>query len=304
MEDIQRKLEKEIAALSLPKPPKKIRRWTFLVVGDHGKTITIRWFRGLAIIWALVLMLAIAIAGGLYFLYKDTNAANISLRQSLEDVRQQVFSARSAKDIFMARLVIAESEIEKLRANLQAMSAEENPVGRSQGRLENKTNPDETADNKSEIFVERQPEKLATDTEPQTPERVEIYQSVTVEEFNVSHEQESNTFRAQFKLRNTSPDSNPVSGYTSVILKNIDTQQDNWLSLPLVRLISGKPAGKKRGQYFSIARFKTVKFRVKSKFDPALFNMATVFVFDASKNLLLEKDFPIDIQTVVSTTID
>lgn len=136
---------------------------------------------------------------------------------------------------------------------------------------------------------------------PADPVAQEKDLKVLIEEFNVFHEAASSTFRAQFIIKNTGPDSNLVSGYTAVILKKLNTPPDNWLTLPTLKLAAGVPAGDKRGQYFSIARFKTVRFVVKSKMDFRQFNTATVYVFDTNKNLLLEKNFSLNIQETVFT---
>jgi len=118
--------------------------------------------------------------------------------------------------------------------------------------------------------------------------------TVSVEKFNVSHDADGGMFRAQFVLRNIGYESRPVSGYTAVILKNGDTPPDNWLTLPSLKLRDGVPTGDNPGQYFSIARFKTVHFSVKSKMDPRRYDTATVYVFNENREILFEKDFPID----------
>jgi len=138
-----------------------------------------------------------------------------------------------------------------------------------------------------------------SDDGPAVPAAPENDPPVSIGEFGVSYETASNTFRAQFIIRNNGPDSTPVSGYTAIILKNLDTSPDEWLTLPTLKLAAGVPTGAKKGQYFSIYRFKTVRFMVKSKIDPQQFNTATVYVFDENNELLLEKNIQINIQETV-----
>jgi hypothetical protein len=123
---------------------------------------------------------------------------------------------------------------------------------------------------------------------------------VSVEDLKVTYELNSKTYRIRFKLRNTGDNSQPISGYTAVVLKDQGVGPDKGLTFPTIKLASGKPVGPKRGQYFSISRFKTVKFKAVYHSDPKQYNMATIFAFDPSKNLILEKDIPIKVAEIVS----
>ena len=71
MEDIQRNLEKEIAALHAPKPTRKNKRWTLMFVGDHGEIISVGRFKLMAISLVFVMIIVIASAVCLYFFSKS-----------------------------------------------------------------------------------------------------------------------------------------------------------------------------------------------------------------------------------------
>jgi len=302
MENIQRDLAKEIAALQSSKPTRKNKRWTLLFVGDHGKVVTIRWFRWIVTLVASLLVLAAIASATLYYLYRHARNVNASLVQSLDNTQQQIAGLRSDKEVFMTRLVVAETELERLRERTGPKLVEKVPGDRQENHAKKEPRSNSQAVQQTEAAVPGPERKLLPGDPPAGTVTQENDLKVSIEEFNVSHEEASSTFRAQFVLRNTGPDSNPVSGYTAVILKKPDTPPDNWLTLPTVKLAAdGVPAGDKKGQYFSIARFKTVRFMVKSKMDSRQFNTATVYVFDADKHLLFEKNFSINIQEAVFT---
>jgi len=301
MENIQRNLAKEIAVLQSSKPTRKNKRWTLLFVGDQGKVVTIRWFRWIVMVWASLLVLAAIVSGTLYYLYRHTSNENVSLERSLDTIQQQIVGLRSDKEVLMAQLVVAETDMERLQARPGPKQVEKAPGDRPDDPTKKASRPTSQVAQKREAAVPVLEGKLLSGDPAADAVAQEKDLKVSVEEFNVFHEEASSTFRAQFILRNTGPDSNLVSGFTAVILKKPDTQPDKWLTLPTLKLAAGVPTGDKKGQYFSIARFKTVRFMVKSKIDPRQFNRATVYVFDANKNLLLEKNFSIDIQEAVFT---
>ena len=301
MENIQRDLAKEIAALQSSKPTRKNKRWTLLFVGDQGKVVTIRWFRWIVTLWASLLVLAAIASGTLYCLYRHTRNVNVSLQRSLDNIQQHIVGFRSDKEVLMAQLVVAETEMERLRARMDPKHVEKAPGNRQEDRGKKEPRSNSQVVQQTEAAVSGSEGKSLSGDPPADPVAQEKDLKVLIEEFNVFHEAASSTFRAQFIIKNTGPDSNLVSGYTAVILKKLNTPPDNWLTLPTLKLAAGVPAGDKRGQYFSIARFKTVRFVVKSKMDFRQFNTATVYVFDTNKNLLLEKNFSLNIQETVFT---
>lgn len=301
MENIQRDLAKEIAALQPSKPTRKNKRWTLLFVGDQGKVVTIRWFRWIVMLWASLLVLAAIVSGTLYYLYRHTRNENVSLERSLDTIQQQIAGLRNDKEVLMTQLVVTETEMERLRVRMGPKPVEKALGDRQEDRAKKELRSNSKVVQQTEAAVSGPERKLLSGDSPADPVAQKNDPKVLVEEFNVFHEEASSTFRAQFVLRNNGPDSNLVSGYTAVILKKLDTQPDKWLTLPTLKLAAGVPAGDKKGQYFSIARFKTVRFMVKSKMDPEQFNTAAVYVFDADKNLLLEKNFSLNIQETVFT---
>ena len=302
MEDLQRNLEKELAAASLPKLQREKKRWTLLFVGDHGKTIAVNRFRGLLFVWLFLVLSAIFAAVVLYYLYLQSERKNRMLDSAVQNLQRQVGEIRNEKDLLTARLVVTESALKKHQTKGQK-DHNKDPVEAVSQRPA-KASVVSTAREAANPVASAKLEKA--EAEHQEPPKIEKPSSsppadeasgiVKVEDVKVSYELNSKTFRAQFTLRNTRTQSEPIAGYTAVVLKNNETQPGEWITLPTVILESGKPAGHKRGQYFSIARFKTVKFKTVDDSDPAQYNTANVFVFDSNKELIFEEAFPVTIE--------
>jgi len=285
MENIQRNLEKEVARLSLPKPSKRVKHWTLLLIGDKGEIISVRWLKSLAMGSALALVVAVAAIVCLGFFYKSAIKENKNLQKILVVSQQQVGSLQDEKDILMARLVIAESKVKATPAETQ----EKQPIKKDAA----KTKPEVADVKKNAVLAEKQPEKKSAPEVPAASVPAEKPQIVAVENFITSFNPDIKILKVQFKIVNTSPDSRPVSGHAFVILKPDDVKQEKWTILPSVALISGKPSLIKRGQAFLIARFRNVEFKARGQTDPNRFKKASVVIYSTEGELLLEKDFPI-----------
>ena len=251
--------------MSKPKTSKRVRQWTLLIISNRGKSITIKWFRGLAITTASILVLAIAASVWLGFFYKNSIESNKNLKVDLKNLQHKIISLEHEKDILMARLILTESRVEENTLKTDA------------------TIPfDKTTDRGSDI-----------DKKSVQPE---IPLSVSADDLIVFHQPDLNTLRVQYMLRNTGSKAHAIAGRSVVILKNKeDYDQKKWLILPHVPLVSGKPSGKK-GRNFSIFNLKTMKFRANDQTGPGQFNIATVYIYSTTGKLLLEKDFPIGIK--------
>jgi hypothetical protein len=134
------------------------------------------------------------------------------------------------------------------------------------------------------------PAKPAPVTEP-----ADINLSVNVEDFNILKLSDPGKIKIQFKIKNTSPNSQRVTGHAMVVLKGDDLQPKMWLSVPPMGLIDGKPTGKQRGHGFSINYFRTMRFTTNAPQSPQQYNKAAVYVYTGNGRLLLEQEFPAEI---------
>ena len=250
---------------SKPKTSKRVRQWTLLIISNRGKSITIKWFRTLAITIALILVLAITTSTWLGYLYKNSIISNKNLQFDFRNLQHKIISLEHEKDILMAKLILTESRVEE-----------------SMAKTDDTIPFDKTASKNSDI------EKKSV--------QPEIPLSVSADDLIVFHQPDLNTLRVQYMLRNNGSKAHAIAGKSVVILKNKgDNDQRKWLILPHVPLVSGKPSGKK-GRNFSIFNLKKMKFRANDQTGPGQFNIATVYVYSATGKLLIEKDFPIGVK--------
>ena len=284
MENQPLNIAKEVSKQPLPKPEKRIRRWSLMFVGDHGEIISVGRFKLMAISLVFVMIIVVASAACLYFFSKSNIEENRNLKSDLASLQQKVEALRGEKDILMVRLVMAESKLEHGQAKNQKKVAKSlnAPIASVKKRTDIKTDVSET---------------------PAKPVRTKKLQAVDVKDVTVRHELleiGGSSLRIKFTLKKVEQNPETVSGRAFVVLKHDEEDKDQWLVLPSVPLISGKPSRIKRGKYFSIARFKSMHFEKNYLDVPKLFKSMTVYIFNKTGALMLKKEFPIEIKEVVT----
>jgi len=312
VENLPGNLGKIVKSLSLPKQSKRDRdsSWTLLAIEERGKIISIGRLKGLIIALVLTLVVVVVSVSSLLIIAKSASEENEGLRNALDVSKKQVAALRDEKDLLMVRLVLAESGVEAgvevgVEAKIEDKSADigkkqkgETSGGLPDKRASIKTKPDPADVDKTVLLSgEKQPEE---ETASAIPAKLP---GVSIKDFVVLFEPDSNILKVRFKIIKISPDAQPVSGHAFVILKDDEVDEDRWLIFPQVTLSSGKPSRYNKGQYFSIFRFKTVNFKAQYEADPERFNNAKVLVYNTTGDLLLEKSYPVTITKIAEDTL-
>jgi hypothetical protein len=274
------------------------RRWTLLFIGDHGNVVTLKHFKAIVIGVGLLLLLAIVFVAVLLFKNIGFLKENKALQNRFATSEKQVEKLRHEKEILMARLVLAEA---KTKENV---SGDRQIQGKMKGaepavpspEVEPKPEPVKMEQKKPPVPQVTQPEP-----EPAETDEAEPIISVAVANFKISRESEN--LNAEFKIRNTSPEPQRVEGYAVVVLKGDDLQKDQWLVIPAVGLAGEKPSGK-RGNSFSIQRFRTMNFTSKAPDYSDQFEIASVYIFAKTGEMLLEQDFSVKLPPVPVVSSD
>jgi len=302
MENLPRNLEKDVNKLTVPNPSKRARRWTLLFVENHGKTISIRRFKGFVITSIFFLIILITATVCLYFLFKNEREQNKNLMNTMAQFQQEVVSLKNDKEVLMARLVVAESKIESSQVKTEE-TLPERMFDNTALIISSKKNKSDVTDlEKIDLFNKTQTEEKLTTLELNASVPSAKPLRVTVDKFNIYHKPDISTLIMEFILRNIGQKTELVSGDIIVVLKDDEVKMDNWITVPSGAVVSEQLSRKKKGHAFSIYRFVTLKFKVKGETSPDRFKIATVFVFSQKGDLLLKKDFPIEIKSAYAPT--
>ena len=271
---------------SKPKRNKSDRRWTLLFIGDHGRVITLKRFKSIVFFAGLIFVVCVAAIAGLYWYNQSITSENKKMQSSLDIFQKRIQTLRHEKEILMARLVLAESRVKERSDGSRAIDTPK-PWLANKPKEPSKKDTGEVAVKQKTTPAANPPAKPETEAETQATNL-----SVRVENFNILKESDPGKIKIQFKIKNTSANSQRVAGHAIVVLKGDDLQPKMWLSVPPMGLVGGKPTGKQRGHGFSINYFRTMRFTTNAPQSPDQFNKAAVYVYTGKGQLLLEQEFP------------
>jgi hypothetical protein len=114
-----------------------------------------------------------------------------------------------------------------------------------------------------------------------------------VQNLEIWKQVEKPSIRFQFSLKNVGATGKKIRGYTFVVLKPEEGSQEQPRGSPWTPLKDGRPSIFKRGQFFSIARFKYVRGTVPQIQDVGRFTTVTIYVYTEAGSLLMEKVFDV-----------
>ena len=265
------------------------RHWTLMFIGEHGKVITLKHFKGLVVAVILVVMLSIAAVVGFYLFNRTITQKNTQLETNVQSLKEQMRALRHDNEILMARLVLAQTRKPEKKVERPDEYSEQSATDQSEQKV--------AAQRQSPVPVKEKPRTPAAHQRDKTPAVVENRPKlgVAIENFRVLPVIGSHNLRIQFKLKNTSEKSQRVSGHAIVVLKGNQLEQSQWLSIPRLPLVDGRPAGNHRGYAFGINYFRTMKFTAPTPRLAEKYDTASVYVYTRAGQLLLEKDFAVNL---------
>ena len=222
---------------------------------------------------------------GFYYLYKDKTEEMVSLKQILTDSQIKAKSLRDEKDILMARLVVTESKIKSDQPKPEQKKIEKTRTPEPVAEISPLPEPEPPQPIKAietppiMAGVEPDEEDPAKETTIQEPVEESLLEVVDIDDFFALIEEDSNTLRIKYKIRNVSQSPKTVSGRTFMLLKGQGDDEEDWMILPEVEMVSGKPADISIGRSFSITRFKTIRFKAPYQNGDKPFSDATILVY-------------------------
>ncbi|MCP4671970.1 MAG: hypothetical protein GY857_11765 [Desulfobacula sp.] len=316
MEDISRELEKEIAR-SKPKPYRQDRRTRLLVVDDFGEMKSGDHFKILVKYLSILSVICFAAAIVFYYLYAGLSKDSTSIKTKLDIAQKKVSQLNREKEVLMAKLVISGKKLDIVKKPAVVQKSEIKPLPSEPEYEEKKKVADRIE--KEELPARSEKKELIAnvkkkkDIAPQSDKKdvggklektIKVQEStptplvkppkvvnktVTIENFVVRKAKSSKDLLVRFDIRKISQDIGDVSGRIFTVLRPDSSSQDQWLVVPTTPLKNGIPSEYTKGQYFSIAHFKPVKFRIKNQAEPNFFKKASIFIFNEQKELIFEK---------------
>jgi len=295
MDDRSRQLERDINP-SRPRPYKRDQKPRILIVDDFGEMKSGEYLKLLVRILSVLTGICVVASALFYYIYAGGGQNAALTKQNLVLAEKKIIDLTREKEVLMARLVMSgkepgiESEPEKKDAD--PVSQGEKPPAASETAPENEISLPLLADpekNRNTPLGVMDKSAAAPESDPPGDFPRIIEKTVALEKFSVIKDGRTGDLLVRFDIRNISKVPGDVSGRIFVVLKPAHDGEDQWLVVPESAIKEGIPSEYKKGQYFSIAHFKPVKFRIKHPADPEFFKKASVFVFNEQADLIFEK---------------
>lgn len=270
------------------RPVKRDRYWSVMLVGDHGRIIPFRRFKGIAISVVGGLILAVLVIIGLSIAYVLQADTIDELKTSLEESTRQIAKLRDEKDLLVAKLVVNKKTSTEVKQS-------EPPASDNTAEKEDKNTAEAAAPKPEKETVAAAPEPTPEPTPaPEKKPAQPVQLKADIRRFNIQYQSEKNLLSCDFRIYNTSKPKSALAGRSVVVFKNMDEPPIKWLAVPRVQLADGIPNGK-HGKSFKINNYRTMTFKAFGLKPPVRFNAASIFIYTSEGRLLVNREIPINI---------
>ncbi len=239
-----------------------------MLLDSLGKPIPFQRIKGLIIIIMIICVVSIGVAGISGYYYQKTVFKIKGLEKQLARDQDQVQKLKETRDLLMTRLVLTEIKLKSF------------------------------TENKKNSFTS-EPAALNPQKLPTKEKKIKAKTGLAdflVEDFSISLASTGIDLTARFKIKKTGSASGPVRGRATLLLRNSKSKTAPIITMPFSRLIQGRPDSHK-GRLFRILKFKYLEFKTYDLKSPFYFDKATAYIFNLDGKLLLEKSFPLKIES-------
>ncbi len=258
------------------------RYWSVMLVGEHGQVVPFRRFKSIALslMGGLVVLLITGVV--LAILLAIRTAKINTLEADLKISQKQLAELRDEKDLLLTQMVIKQEQIDIAKPpaeqQIKVTKADQEPSAKFNTKPVDKPTPS------------AQPKPS-----PPKPAAEPVRLNADARRIKVSYQPERKLLSLAFRVYNTSSPKVPLSGRSVVVFKKQDDPPIQWMAVPRVQLIDGKPSGK-RGKAFKINNFRTLNFKAFNQKAPIRYNSATIFIYASNGDLLASKDHNFEIK--------
>ena len=310
MENLSGNLAQDFQVKGHGSTHKAPRRWTVLLIGDLGKIASFRLSKSLLLALSAFLAAILAVVTYSVVSYNSVHSENTQLRKDLDTLRAELETAEKTREKALVRLMMLGDSVKQAARKGGPGSARETkdvaskvtkpgPAATVNAKAKPPETPKTAATENAKVKPSETPKTVAVALPPTQAEKDKIAPPVSpagilVKNLKIWREPGSNAFKFQFALNNIDRESGRIAGYTFIVFEPEEGSEEPIRAFPWSPLKDGKPAIFKRGQYFSIARFKFVSGTLTGVNTISRFKTATIYVHSDTGDLLVEKVFEME----------
>jgi len=265
------------------------RRWTVLFIGDHGRVIAFKRIKTLIWLTLGAVATALTAVAVLVTVNQGLQAGILALQKQLETSQQQIQTLRQERDLLTAHVVLVETKMKETLAGGRRPAADQKLDPAGAGKASDRSGSPTT-----DVAVDKAAAPSAPSEDVRLP--VGIGEGIAVEDFQARFDAARKAFDLRYKLVTTRQGSKPLAGHVIVVFKGDDLEPEQWLAMPRVDLPKGRPSGRQKGFTFSISHSKAFAHSMPAPTSFPAFTRAVLYVFSPEGQLLMAKDYVIDLQ--------
>lgn len=283
MEDLSRSVAQDSQIKKIGRMLKAPKSWTLLLIGDLGKIVSFRLTTPVLLVSTTCLTAILAVVIYSVVSYNLVRLENRRLRNDLDTLGAKLETVEKAKERALVGLMVLKDGTDQ--------------PGRKAGPAsDRKSKPSSVATEGAEPDALKTAQPAAVALLPTRPEKDKAAALVSPVRMSVGNleiwqEPESDVFKYQFALKNIDREHGKIPGYTFLVLKPKEGSGESHRAFPWSPMKDGVPGIFKRGQYFSIARFKFVRGTLTDVNTINRFEVATIYVYSYTGDLLVKKVF-------------
>jgi len=265
------------------------RRWTVLFIGDHGRVIAFKRIKTLIWLTLGAVATALTAVAVLVTVNRELQAGILALQKQLETSQQQIQALRQERDLLTAHVVLVETKMKETLAGGRRSAADQKLDPAGAGKASDRSGSPTT-----DVAVDKAAAPSAPSEDVRLP--VGIGEGIAVEDFQARFNAARKAFDLRYKLVTTRQGSKPLAGHVIVVFKGDDLEPEQWLAMPRVDLPKGRPTGRQKGYTFSISHSKAFSHSTPAPTSFPAFTRAVLYVFSPEGQLLMAKDYVIDLE--------
>ena len=285
-------------------------RWTVLLIGNLGKIVSFRIGKPLLVASMACIAVIMTIVICSVFSYNSLRLENKELTKDLDTLRAKLETAGNVEEKALVGLVALEDGAkhapkktgiasDRKAKDLASKIKKPKPAVTQTAKEKPPETPKPAAGQTARKKESETPSPAAEVPQPTQAEKEKVAPpassaNVVVTNLEIRRKADGNSFEFKFSLKKVQGESGKIAGYTFVVLKPEEGSREATIrAFPWSPLKDGMPAIFKRGQYFSISRFKYVSGTFADVSTMEHFKTATVYVYSNTGDLLVEEVFEV-----------
>lgn len=271
---------------------RKEKSWTILVVGDKERIRSFEITKAFIVVpLVIVLGLVIGILAAWWFHSGGQTPHQTELTYKLKSTQNTLKTIKQENSNLMARVQDLEGQLTLAQQNQNTLEIIRQENSNLRARVQTLKGQLASAEKKLKNTMTATPS-------PPTGTALDKPYMVAIENLQTSFDRINNTCNFNFILKNKKEDNVTISGRSFVVLKPDSADSESWRVHPMKTILkNGRPQNFRRGERFSIARFKTIKGKIRKIPIQNSYDSITVFIFSNDGALILEEEIDLKSST-------